>query len=138
MPARARPLGVLRSSASLSETKKPSAYGTLAPLIGGVINGKQIVGHWDEILRLATSIKHGSVAASLMLRKLGADPRQNGLDVALRELGKVERTLFVLQYISSPELRRRIHVGLNKGEVKNALARAVFFNRLGELRDRSG
>ena len=73
-----------------------------------------------------------------MLRKLGADPRQNGLDVALRELGKVERTLFVLQYISSPELRRRIHVGLNKGDVKNALARAVFFNRLGELRDRSG
>jgi Tn3 transposase DDE domain len=26
---------------------------------------------------------------------------------------------------------------LNKGEAKNALARAVFFNRLGELRDRS-
>jgi Tn3 transposase DDE domain len=49
--------------------------------------------------------------------------------VALRELGKVERTLFLLQYISSPELRRRIHVGLNKGEAKNALARAVFFNQ---------
>ena len=28
-------------------------------------------------------------------------------------------------------------MGLNKGEAKNALARAVFFNRLGELRDRS-
>jgi hypothetical protein len=35
------------------------------------------------------------------------------------------------------ELRRRIHVGLNKGEARNALARAVFFNRLGELRDRT-
>ena len=45
--------------------------------------------------------------------------------------------MFLLQYISSPELRRRIHVGLNKGEAKNALARAVFFNRLGELRDRT-
>jgi hypothetical protein len=55
----------------------------------------------------------------------------------LRELGKIERTLFLLQYISSVELRRRIHVGLNKGEAKNALARAVFFNRLGELRDRT-
>jgi len=51
--------------------------------------------------------------------------------------GKIERTLFLLQYISSVELRRRIHVGLNKGEAKNALARAVFFNRLGELRDRT-
>ena len=63
--------------------------------------------------------------------------RQNGLAVALREFGKIERTLFLLQYISSVELRRRIHVGLNKGEAKNALARAVFFNRLGELRDRT-
>jgi TnpA family transposase len=80
---------------------------------------------------------HGSVAASLMLRKLGAYPRRNGLAVALRELGKIERTMFLLQYISSVELRRRIHVGLNKGEAKNALARAVFFNRLGELRDRT-
>jgi TnpA family transposase len=121
----------------LYTVEKPSTYGTLAPLIGGVINRRQVVGQWDEILRLATSIKHGSVTASLMLRKLGAYPRQNGLAVALRELGKVERTLFLLQYISSPELRRRIHVGLNKGEAKNALARAVFFNRLGELRDRT-
>ena len=60
-----------------------------------------------------------------------------GVAVALRALGKIERTLFLLQYISSVELRRRIHVGLNKGEAKNALARAVFFNRLGELRDRT-
>ena len=29
------------------------------------------------------------------------------------------------------------HAGLNKGEARNALARAVFFNRLGEIRDRS-
>ena len=35
------------------------------------------------------------------------------------------------------ELRRRIHAGLNKGEARNALARAVFFNRLGEIRDRA-
>lgn len=34
-------------------------------------------------------------------------------------------------------LRRRVQAGLNKGEAKNALSRAVFFNRLGELRDRS-
>jgi TnpA family transposase len=45
--------------------KKPSSYATLAPLIGGTVNRKQITGHWDEILRLATSIKHGSVTASL-------------------------------------------------------------------------
>jgi len=43
-------------------------------------------------LRLASSIKQGTVTASLMLRKLGSYPRQNGLAVALRELGRIERT----------------------------------------------
>ncbi len=57
--------------------------------------------------------------------------------VALRELGRIERTLFTLDWLQNVELRRRVQVGLNKGESKNALARAVFFNRLGELRDRS-
>ena len=101
------------------------------------LNVRLIATHWNEILRLASSIKQGTVTASLILRKLGAYPRQNSLALALRELGRLERTLFTLQWLQSPELRQRVQLGLNKGEAKNALARAVFFNRLGELRDRS-
>lgn len=112
-------------------------FPTLAGLIGGNVNVKHIRTHWDEILRLAASIKQGTVTASLMLRKLGSYPRQNGLAVALRELGRIERTLFSLDWMQNVELRRRVQIGLNKGEAKNALARAVFLNRLGELRDRS-
>jgi len=112
-------------------------YPTLARMIGGNFNVKHIRAHWEEILRLAASIKQGTVTASLMLRKLGSYPRQNGLAVALRELGRLERTLFTLDWMQNVELRRRVQVGLNKGEAKNALARAVFFNRLGEIRDRS-
>ncbi len=57
-----------------------------------------------------------------MLRKLGSYPRQNGLAVALRELGRIERTLFILDWLQSVELRRRVHAGLNKGEARNSLA----------------
>jgi len=70
-------------------------------------------------------------------RKLGSYPRHNGLAVALRELGRIERTLFILSWLQSVDLRRRVHAGLNKGEARNALARAVFLCRLGEIRDRS-
>jgi len=121
----------------LATIEKPTHYPALEGLIGTALNTKQITTHWDEILRLATSIQQGTVTASLMLRKLGAYPRQNGLALALREVGRLERSLFTLQYLKDVELRRRIHVGLNKGEARNALARAVFFNRLGELRDRT-
>jgi TnpA family transposase len=117
--------------------KGKTAYDALKPMIGGPLNIKQIRLHWDAILRLAASIKQGTVTASLMLRKLGSYPRQNGLAVALRELGRIERTLFILDWLQNVELRRRVHAGLNKGEARNALARAIFFNRLGEIRDRS-
>ena len=56
-------------------------------------------------MRLALSIKTGTVTASVILRKLAAFPRQNGLALALRELGKLERTFFTLQWLQDPELR---------------------------------
>jgi len=42
-----------------------------------------------------------------------------------------------LQWLSDPALRQRSHAGLNKGEASNALRRAVFFHRQGEIRDRT-
>ncbi|EGW39336.1 Tn3 family transposase [Desulfosporosinus sp. OT] len=41
---------------------------------------------------------------------------------ALREMGRIEKTIFILDYISSEAMRRRIHRRLNKGEAMNALA----------------
>ena len=116
---------------------KPSEWPALAPLIGGSLNLRLIEQQFDEVVRLAASIRQGTVTASLILRKLAAYPRQNSLAVALRELGRIERSLFMLQYIRDPAIRHRISAGLAKGEARNALARAVFFHRLGEVRDRS-
>ena len=63
-------------------------------------------------------------------------PKQNGLAKALREIGRIERKLFMLDWFRDPALRRRVQAGLNKGEARNALACAVFLHRLGEIRDR--
>ena len=121
----------------LYTAEEASNYPELRAMIGGPVNVRQIRAHWGEILRLATSIQQGSVTASLMLGKLGSYPRQNGLARALREFGRIERTLFILDWLQNVDLRRRVQAGLNKGEARNALARAIFFNRLGEIRDRS-
>ncbi|GJD22791.1 hypothetical protein RIVM261_077470 [Rivularia sp. IAM M-261] len=71
------------------------------------------------------------------MRKLASYPRQNKLALALREVGRVERALFTLYWLQSPQLRRKATSELNKGELQNSLRRAVFMHRLGELRDRS-
>ena len=112
-------------------------FPTIRPLVAGPINVRAVEEHWDETLRLVASIKAGTVAASVMLKKLAGYPRQNPVARALREIGRVERSLFMLDWLDDPDLRRRTSANLNKGEARNALARAVFFNRLGELRDRT-
>jgi TnpA family transposase len=86
-------------------------FSSLKPLIGGKINLSHIRANWDELLRLASSIRQGTVTASLILRKLAAYPRQNGLAVALREVGRIERNLFILTWLQSTELRRRFMPG---------------------------
>ena len=49
----------------------------------------------------------------------------------------IERTLFMLDWLLDPQLRRRVRGILNKGELRNDLARAVCLKRLGEIRDRT-
>jgi TnpA family transposase len=116
---------------------KSSDYPTLEPMIAGRINVALIRAHWAEILRIVASIRTGTVTASLIMRQLASYPRQNGVAAALRELGRLERTLFTLDWINDPELRRTTGQELNKGESRNSLARAVFIHRLGEIRDRT-
>ncbi len=116
---------------------KPSAYPTLEPMIAGRINIELIRAHWAEIMRIIASIRSGTVTASLIMRQLSAYKRQNGVAAALRELGRMERTMFTLDWISDPELRRTTGQELNKGESRNSMSRAVFIHRLGEIRDRT-
>ena len=116
------------------------AVGTSTPLdtlLFDQVNKKLITQQWDEMRRVASSIRHGTVSASLLMRKLAAYPRQNQVARALTEFGKLERTSFLLEYFRDATLRRRILIGLNKGEALHALARQLFFGRLGELRDRA-
>ena len=107
-------------------------------LVGGKINEPLIERNWPDILRIMATIAAGIVAPSQILRKLASYPRQNELALALREVGRIERTLFMIDWILDAGLQRQAQIGLNKGEAHHALKRAISFHRRGEIRDRSG
>lgn len=78
-------------------------------MIGGSLNIKHLRAHWDEILRLAASIKQGTVTAPLMLRKLESYPRQNSLAIAMffNRLDEIRSFFnFTVTPYSSDSLRR--------------------------------
>jgi TnpA family transposase len=89
----------------------------IALLVADRIDEGLIAAHWD-VLRLGTSIHTGVVSASIMLERLDSYPRANGLALASREIGRVERTLFTLNWIEQPEQRRRATRELSKWKQK--------------------
>ena len=111
--------------------------GPLRPMIAAKIKEDLIVRNWPDILRLAASAAGGSIPPSLLLRRLAAYSPQNDLALALREVGRVERTLFILRWITDTALQRRAQIGLNKGEAHHALKRAIAIGRRGEISDRT-
>ena len=100
------------------------------------INTKIIEENYDDVLRIAYSIKAGYVSADTVMSRLGSYSRQNSIAKALKEMGRIEKSIFILKYLSDTSLRREILVGLNKGEAMNGLARALFFGKSGNLREK--
>ena len=62
--------------------------------------------------------------------------RENVLSRALRDLGRLVKTQFILRWIENPDYRRRIHRQLNKGEALHALRRFLFFAHQGKVQRR--
>ena len=121
----------------LYSLEEPGNFRNIQHIIQGKINLKLIRDNYDDVLRLAHSIRIGKVTGSSIMSKLGSYSRQNSLATALREMGRIEKTIFILDYITDKRFRRRIQKGLNKGEAVNALAReGVFIGKRGELREK--
>jgi TnpA family transposase len=87
-----------RRLATMVSLEVPSS---LAPLMGRPIRVDVVSQGWDEVLHLAASLKAGTVAPSVMLKKLNAYKRRNRVDVALEEIGQMERTLFTIDWLES-------------------------------------
>lgn len=83
--------------------------------------------HLPDMLQVAQSIRAGRISPSTILRKLGTASRKNKLYFAFRELGRVVRTTFLLEYIGDEDLRRIIQAAQNKCEGFNKFAQWAYF-----------
>lgn len=111
-------------------------YGPLNGLARHRINTRLISTHWDDILRAAGSLKVGTVHASTLVQALQRGGRPTTLGRAIAELGRIPKTLHLLNYIDDEYYRRRIQTQLNRGEDRHSVARHVFHGQRGELRQR--
>jgi TnpA family transposase len=115
----------------LFRPSKESYYTHIDELFSESIDWETIETHLPDMLRVVLSIKAGRITASTLLRKLGTYSRKNKLYVAMRELGRVVRTIFLLKYLRDPELRRMIQAATNKSEAFNRFIQWVSFGGAG-------
>ncbi len=116
--------------------EKTADYGVLNDLARGGVNTHRIEQHWDDMMRIAGSLKLGTVQASELIRSLLKSERPSSLAKAIIEAGRINKTLYLLNYIDDEDYRRRILTQLNRGEGRHSVARVICHGQRGEIRKR--
>lgn len=115
---------------------KDADYGILNDLARGHANTRRIEQYWDDMMRTAGSLKLGAIQASELIRSLLRSDRPSGLAQAIIEVGRINKTIYLLNYIDDEEYRRRILTQLNRGEGRHSVARVICHGQRGEIRKR--
>jgi TnpA family transposase len=113
-----------------------SNFESLRNRVRNVINEKLILEHWDDLLRLAGSLKLGWVSASLLLQKLQGISNKNKISAALQEYGRISKTINILKCYVNENHRRKIGRQLNKGEALHSLRSSIFHANKARIRRR--
>ena len=100
------------------------------------VSVKAIERGWDDLVRLAASIRAGKVSAAHAIHRLGSAAVGDPLHRAAEHLGRLLRTLFLCDYLAIPDYRREIHTLLNRGESVHQLQRAIHGGQVAPERGR--
>ena len=98
------------------------------------INTELIVDESENIQRIILSLAQKTTTQSIVIGKLSAYARKNKTKRALWEYDNIIKSLYLLDYIDSPPLRRNVQRALNRGENYHKLRRAVSHANFGKLR----
>lgn len=120
--------------AKLWRIDRKADYGALDPVAYANVRLDLIREHWEDLIRLAGSLKLGHLQAAGVMRTLQVKDKPTSLAKALTELGRIIKTLHILRYIDDKPFRRRILVQLNRQESRHKLGRRLFHGERGEIR----
>jgi TnpA family transposase len=118
----------------LYKIDRGTTYGRLEPLFRGGIDTELIREQWDNLVRIASSLRQRTAPAHVVVQRLAGSSPSDRVARALTALGRVVKTTYILRYLHEEDVRRRVQLQLNRGESRHDLARWLFFANQGEFR----
>ena len=109
-------------------------YAAFNALSQNIVNVPRLYAEWDEMLRVAGSLKTGTVRPSQLMRLFSSAAPASSLTKAIQDLGRIGKTLYLLHYLRDDTYQRRILTQLNHTELRHKLARRLCYGHRGELR----
>ena len=128
------PLSVVHGSGNLSSSDAQRfGNGIFTPLLTKTADLDIIEEQWEEMIRVAISLKKRTAPAHVIVQRLTNSFPADRLSKAFTNFGRILKTQYILRYLTDPNLRQTVQLQLNKGEYRHKLPRRIFFADQGEF-----
>jgi len=115
----------------LPEAGMSGDFPNLAGVLTRPIRWSLIEQQYDEMVKHTVALKTGTATAEAILRRFNSYNRTHPTYKALAELGKVEKTIYLCDYLSSLSQRYEVQEGLNVVERWNGANDFICYGRHG-------
>ena len=108
-------------------------YINLQPVMTDTINWQLIKEQYSQIVKYTAAMKAGHADPESILRRFNQNNIKHPVYMALSQLGKVLKTIFICNYLMHESIRQEIQEGLNVVELWNGVSKFIFYGRAGEI-----
>ena len=125
--------GIARQKLYLAAPGDGEQYAALTPILTRAVDWELMRQQYDEMIKYATAMRVGTAEPEAILRRFTKANVGHPTYLALAELGKAIKTIFLCRYLHEESLRREIHEGLNVVENWNSANGFIFYGERGEI-----
>jgi TnpA family transposase len=125
--------GINKQKLYRPDTGMNDAYPNLQQILTRAINWELIRQQYDQMVKYATALRLGTAETEAILKRFTKNNLKHPTYLALLELGKAIKTIFICEYLNSEKLRIEINEGLNVIENWNSAVSFIFYGKAGEI-----